>query len=176
MDKKMLRKDVRSRIAAMSCSQKELASACMRLHVKECIDSCNAGVVALFAPLSDEPQMWPLVEELSKSKTVVLPRVEGDVMNFYCYTTDGLSKGFFGIMEPVEGEAVEPSVIDMIVVPGVAFTADGWRMGRGKGYYDKYMSRDGFRAVKVGICYSCQLVDELPVEAHDVGMDKVIYK
>ena len=130
----------------------------------------------MFSPLPGEPQVWPLVDELSKRKTVVLPRVEGDVMNFYRYVPGVLSKGSYGIMEPMLGEAVKPSAIDLIVVPGVAFAADGCRMGRGKGYYDKYMSSDGFRAIKIGVCYPCQLVDGLPVEVHDIRMDKVVYK
>ena len=176
MDKKMLRRAVKAKVLAMSAADKELSSALMRAALWRCIDACDAGVVAMFSPLPDEPQIWPLVDELSKTKTVVLPRVEGDVMSFYHYEPGMLSKGSFGIMEPVLCEAIEPSEIDLMVVPGVAFTADGYRMGRGKGYYDKYMSSDGFRAMKLGVCYSCQLVDELPVEPHDVRMDKVIYK
>lgn len=176
MDKKLVRKAVKARVSAMSAADKERFSAVMRTALKRCIDACDVNVVAMFSPLSDEPQIWPLVDELSKTKTVVLPRVEGDVMNFYHYEPGMLSKGSFGIMEPVLCEAIEPSEIDLMVVPGVAFTADGYRMGRGKGYYDKYMSSDGFRAMKVGVCYSCQLVDGLPVEEHDVRMDKVIYK
>ena len=176
MDKKLFRKAVKARVSAMSAADKERFSAVMRTALKRCIDACDASVVAMFSPLPDEPQVWPLVDELSKRKTVVLPRVEGDVMNFYRYVPGVLSKGSYGIMEPMLGEAVKPSAIDLIVVPGVAFAADGCRMGRGKGYYDKYMSSDGFRAIKIGVCYPCQLVDGLPVEVHDIRMDKVVYK
>ena len=49
-------------------------------------------------------------------------------------------------------------------------------MGRGKGYYDKYLSQNDFSALKIGVCYKEQLVDEIPVEKHDVMMDVVIYK
>lgn len=176
MDKKELRKDVKARIAAMSSVEKEQGSSGICDSLEILFRVCDASVVALFSPLPDEPQIRPLVDELSKKKVVVLPRVEGDVMNFYRYLPGTLSKGSYGIMEPVLCEAVEPSDIDLMVVPGVAFTADGYRMGRGKGYYDKYMSSDGFRAMRVGVCYSCQLVDELPVDPHDVRMDEVICK
>ena len=64
--------------------------------------------------------------------------------------------------------------IDVMVVPGVAFTSVGDRLGRGKGYYDRYMAREGFRAQTIGVCYSCQLCDELPVEEHDRRVDRVI--
>ena len=62
----------------------------------------------------------------------------------------------------------------MMVVPGVAFTAAGERMGRGKGYYDRYLSREGFRAYSVGVCFGCQMCEELPTEPHDRRMDEVI--
>ncbi|WP_295937202.1 5-formyltetrahydrofolate cyclo-ligase [uncultured Alistipes sp.] len=68
----------------------------------------------------------------------------------------------------------DPVDIDLIVVPGVAFTVAGARMGRGRGYYDKYLSQSGLRAVKIGVCYAHQLVPELLVEPHDVFMDCVI--
>ena len=98
MDKKLFRKAVKARVSAMSAADKERFSAVMRTALKICIDACDASVVAMFSPLPDEPQVWPLVDELSKRKTVVLPRVEGDVMNFYRYVPGVLSKGSYGIM------------------------------------------------------------------------------
>ena len=56
----------------------------------------------------------------------------------------------------------------------MAFTADGLRCGRGRGYYDQYLSLAGFRAVKIGICFAHQLVDALPAEPHDIRMDRVV--
>lgn len=174
--KRMLRRAVRARLAAMSDAEKEQRSAAICRSLKAHIAVTGARVVALFSPLPDEPRIWPLVEELSKSMLVLLPRVEGDVMNFYCYSPRSMSSGAFGIMEPVGGEPVASYEIDVMVVPGVAFTAKGERMGRGKGFYDKYMSLKDFRAVKIGVCYDVQLVDVLPTEIHDVKMDSVIYK
>ena len=65
-----------------------------------------------------------------------------------------------------EGHRTTPSV--------VAFTADGRRLGRGRGYYDRYLGDPVFRGFRVGVCYAHQLVDDLPVEPHDVRMDRVI--
>lgn len=134
----------------------------------------SARVVALFSPLPDEPDISQLIVKLSERCTVLLPRIEGDSMNFYEYNPDRLSAGAFGIMEPVDGTAVSPSEIDAMVVPGLAFTVAGQRMGRGRGYYDKYLSLMGFRAYKIGVCYSEQLFDMLPCEPHDIIMDKVV--
>ena len=87
---------------------------------------------------------------------------------------DALVFGAFGILEP-QGERPCPAgEIDLVVCPGVAFTADGRRLGRGRGYYDRYLGDPAFRGFRVGVCYAHQLVDDLPVEPHDVRMDRVI--
>jgi 5-formyltetrahydrofolate cyclo-ligase len=60
-------------------------------------------------------------------------------------------------------------------VPGIAFDAAGHRLGRGRGYYDRFLhSRDGSYCVKIGVCFDFQKVDEVPVDAHDIAMDKVV--
>ena len=172
--KKELRRLVRERISAMTQEEKTACSEALCRSIKSHLAVCGARVVALFSPLPDEPQVWSLVEDLAKSMLVALPRVEGDVMRFYCMGE--MKQGAFGIMEPQGAFCIEPGEIDAIVVPGVAFTHSGKRMGRGKGFYDKYMSHPAFRALKIGVCYPPQLVDELPCEGHDVVMDCVLIK
>ena len=73
-----------------------------------------------------------------------------------------------------EAQACDPSEIDLVIVPGTAFTSAGVRCGRGRGYYDKYLAQPGVHAVKVGVCFAHQLVGELPAEPHDVAMDYLI--
>ena len=174
MDKKFLRKMVRDRLSSIPMEEKGKRSAIMSVELGERLSESSARVVALFSPLSDEPHIWDFVESLSGRVQVALPRVEGDVMRFYRYVRGNLEKGSFGIMEPDEAELVTPGDIDVMVVPGVAFTEAGARMGRGRGYYDKYMSLPGFWALKIGVCFREQLVDCLPVEAHDIVMDAVV--
>ena len=176
MDKKELRSIMRAKIAAMSPDDKMSSSVYIANEVKRHLAVAGARVVALYSPLSSEPLLWPLVEELSGKIVVVLPKVEGDVMNFYCYDPQVMVSGAFGIMEPHGGEPISPYEIDVAIVPGFAFTKDGARMGRGKGYYDKYLSQATFRGLKIGVCYAGQIVEGLPVEQHDVVMDYVIYK
>ena len=175
VDKRVLRKEVRTRLTLLSASCREEYSARICRTLKELLMRHDVKVVALFSPLADEPQIWPLVEEVSETKLVVLPRVEGENMQFYPYH-GRVAQGAYGIMEPLACGAVEPCEIDVMVVPGVVFTRNGERMGRGKGYYDKYMSHGDFSALKIGVCYSEQLVPEIPVEGHDIMMDVVIYE
>lgn len=134
-----------------------------------------ARCVGLFCSLADEPDTAAALEAWSRRKRIVVPRVEGEEMRFYDYDPATMLRGAFGIAEPGPGAALcRPGEIDLIVVPGVAFTRSGARLGRGRGYYDRYLSQPGVHAAKIGVCYAHQLVDTLSVEPHDVGMDRVV--
>lgn len=174
MDKKGLRKEVRARVAMLDNIEKETRSIALCGAFYDFFACRSDKVVALFSPLPDEVRLWTLVERLACLCKVVLPRVEGDTMQFYTYNKGGVKLGAFGIMEPQGKEPVLPEDIDVVLVPGVAFALNGARMGRGKGYYDKYMSQPGFRALKIGVCYKEQLLDSLPVEEHDVSVHRVV--
>ena len=176
MDKSLLRREVRARLAVLDADEKCLRSQYICNEVKKHLAVSGARVVALFSPLGYEPDIWPLVESLASTVSVVLPRVEGDVMNFYVYDRNSMAVGSFGINEPQNSVGVHAAEIDAVVVPGLTFSVDGARMGRGKGYYDKYLSQSDFAAMKIGVCYREQVVESIPTEPHDVKMDTVIYR
>ena len=134
----------------------------------------SAATIALFASLPDEIDTTQMIETLAENASVVLPRLDGDNMDFYPYSPQSMHSGAMGISEPDGDTPVAPSDIDVMILPGLAFTADGLRLGRGKGYYDRYMSREGFHAHTIGICHTVQLLDTLPVESHDKSIDEVI--
>jgi 5-formyltetrahydrofolate cyclo-ligase len=175
-DKRTLRKAIRDEIAKLTTEEKLALSAMIFSKLNRCSKITNASVVAIFCSLPDEPQSATFIEQLlSKNKRVVVPRIEGEEMNFYDIS-EGVEIGSFGIMEPTSTLPIEPSEIDAIVVPGVAFTREGARLGRGKGFYDKYLSRKGFRAHTIGVCYPCQVVDTIPTEEHDKMLDEVVWE
>ena len=176
LDKKTLRREVRARVAQIAAADALERSEAIGREVEGHLAVSGARVVALFSPLGDEPQLWPLVERLARRMSVVLPRVEGEVMNFYSYDSCAMAKGAYGINEPQGSLPVDVCEIDAVIVPGVTFTEDGTRMGRGKGYYDRYLSQSGCRALKIGVCYREQIVESIPTEPHDVTMDTVIYR
>ncbi len=135
----------------------------------------RAWVVGLYCALGDEPDTGAALRRwLDAGKRVVVPCVEGDEMDFYDYDPAALRPGAFGIDEPPRLTPCDPARIDLLVVPGVAFTAAGARLGRGRGYYDRYLARSGFRAAVVGVCYGHQLVADLPSEPHDRTVDCVV--
>ena len=172
MEKKEIRCSIKSRTLALKPEQALRQSEAVVERLLQILAQRKPQVVALFAPLRDEVQIGSLMQRIGCR--VVVPRVEGDEMEFYDLASGALAEGSFGIMEPQCGEPIEPRKIDVMVVPGVAFTPSGDRLGRGKGFYDRYLSREGFRAYCVGVCYPHQMVDELPVEPHDRRMDEVV--
>jgi 5-formyltetrahydrofolate cyclo-ligase len=136
----------------------------------------ESRVVMAFWPLPDEVDIRPLIDRLvDEGKTVLLPKVTGDeTMELRRYTSQAdLSEGAFHIMEPVGEPFVDYGQIDVALVPGVAFDAAGHRLGRGRGYYDRFLSE--WPAIyKIGVCFPFQRVAEVPVEAHDVVLDQII--
>ena len=173
-EKRTMRKEIRAEIAKLSAEEKQILSSQIFNKLEQLDKISDASVVALFVALPDEPQTADFIEHLlHKNKRVVVPRIEGDEMNFYDIS-EGVKIGAFGIMEPTSTTPVKPSEIEVMVVPGVVFTLDGARCGRGKGFYDKYLSLKGFRAYTIGVCYPCQVVENLPSEPHDKQLDLIV--
>ena len=128
----------------------------------------------MFAPTRTEPNLdllWDL--GLLASHLVCYPRCEGETLLFRpVLALSELVSGRFGIRQPVAGPAL--AQLDLIVVPGLAFTAEGNRLGRGAGFYDRFLTGIPATTVKVGVCFEFQRVSEVPQESHDVKMDAVV--
>ena len=134
--------------------------------------------IMAYYSLPDEVNTHALIDELvAEGKTVLLPKVTGaDTMELRRYTGRAdLQEGAYHILEPVGEPFTDLSAIDLILVPGLAFDAAGHRLGRGRGYYDRFLhSKNRPYCVKIGVCFDFQKVDEVPVDAHDIAMDKVV--
>lgn len=136
--------------------------------------------VALYNALPDEPSLDELLDKWLGTKRLALPVVvstpgSAPEMEFREYTgPECLREGRFGIREPFGTPLVPPHRIDLMFVPGVAYTADGQRLGRGGGFYDRYLSSpDAANIYKIGVCPPQGLVEWLPTEEHDVTVDKI---
>lgn len=173
-EKRILRAEMRRLNRSLGPDERAEASRRLWAQVEALASFQKAQVVALFASLADEPDTQEALQRWSAEKRLLVPRVEGEVMHFYPYDPERMGDGSFGILEPQQGEAADPKTIDLIIVPGVAFTLRGDRMGRGKGFYDKYLVQLRSEAVKVGVCYAHQVVAELPTEEHDIAMDCIV--
>ena len=171
-DKKSIRAEVRRRIKLLSEADKGAAATAIFTKVEATEAFAGAECVALFVAMWDEVPTTEALERWRKmGKRVVVPRVEGDVMRYYDYHPDKMAVGAFGIIEPVGEVEVAADAIDLMIVPARAFTTKGDRLGRGGGFYDKYMSLEDFRAVKFGVAFACQVFDSLPTDPHDIPVD-----
>ena len=86
-----------------------------------------------------------------------------------------LQEGAFGIMEPCGELFTDYEAIDVAIIPGMAFDRHGNRLGRGKGYYDRFLPLLPTRVFKIGVCFPFQLLDDIPMEEHDIKMDVVFF-
>lgn len=175
MDKTTLRKDMRQLTRDLAPELRDTLSrrALSRLAALE--PFAAARTVGLFMSLPDEVRTQEFVEALAAAKRVALPVVAGDDMHFeYWEPASGRRTGKFGIEEPRGGLLCPPEEMDIIVVPGVAFDMEMRRLGRGRGYYDRWLATAPATLLKAGVCYPHQLVGQLPHEPHDIAMDMVV--
>ena len=131
----------------------------------------SAKVIGAYHSFGSEVKTDLIIEQaLAMQKKIALPSIEGENLAFYELSSGRyLVKGRFGIMEPLPYGPVEK--LDMLVVPGIAFDKKGYRLGYGKGYYDKFMTKRNI--FTIGLAYSFQLLETLPSGGHDKKLDAI---
>ena len=174
--KKAIRRHIKSLTTAIPMAEKQRQALVVDSALRDIIGMMDYPTVALFSPLGDE---LPIdIDSMAEVCRILLPKVDATtstpLMEFYDYLPDSLQAGAYGIDEPSGGNPISCNKIDLAIIPAVAFTNNGDRLGRGKGYYDCYLSRDGFRAHTIGVCFNHQLLPSLPTEPHDRRVDKVV--
>ena len=135
----------------------------------------DARVVAAYAALPGEPDLRPL--DWIKEKNVLLPRVDGEELVFHAVTdANQLKPGAFGVLEPDPEKcpAFDPREAEIIFVPGLAFAAEGQRLGRGRGFYDRLLAALPPEILRIGVCFPEQIVSDIPQEPHDEQVDVVL--
>jgi 5-formyltetrahydrofolate cyclo-ligase len=136
--------------------------------------------VLLYHSLPDEVDTHQLIgSALQEGKRVLLPVVVGDDLELrFLPTPDALREGAFHILEPTGAPFTDYAAIDLAVIPGVAFTPDGRRLGRGRGYYDRLLAHFpqslSSSPYLIGLCWPFQLLADLPTEPHDLTVHAVI--
>ncbi|MCK4318965.1 5-formyltetrahydrofolate cyclo-ligase [Candidatus Micrarchaeota archaeon] len=132
----------------------------------------DALSIGAYYPLEKEVCTLSIIRALYKKKQFSLPHLEErGVMRFALFKGfKAIKKGRFGIPEPHPKEETEPS--DVLLVPGLAFDEKGARIGRGKGYYDRYLK--GKKVLKISLAYEFQVLKSIPLEPHDIMVDYII--
>lgn len=144
-------------------------------HVQESLlnskEFKSAKVIGAYYAFGSEVKTDLIIEQArALGKKVALPSVEGDSLAFYELSSGKyLVKGRFGIMEPLPYGPVDR--IDLLVIPGIAFDKKGYRLGYGKGYYDKFLAKK--KVASMGLAYSFQLLESLPTGKYDKKLDAI---
>ena len=175
VDKTEIRRRMRELKRAVTAEEKLRRSETVMRSVEQLPEFQHARVVLLYWSMADEVQTHAFVERWYKEKTLLLPCVDGDDLRLRQYTGPEcmVAGEQFGIGEPTGEEWKDLDAVECIIVPGVAFDRKNNRMGRGRGFYDRLLKSTP-NAVKIGVAYDFQVLDSIPVEPHDVKMDKIV--
>ncbi len=142
----------------------------------------TARTVMFYVDVRDEVRTrHALPQALTGDKRIVIPYcVDGELELFHLESMDELEVGMYKILEPrndlreVAAKRLQPTDLDLIMVPGVAFDREGGRTGHGKGYYDKLLEHARADAPLVALAFESQMFPNIPCESHDIYMDKVV--
>jgi 5-formyltetrahydrofolate cyclo-ligase len=147
---------------------KQLQSALIQKNLQTLLAG-QSGIWAAYKNLSDEPAID--FDQVSKTITWVFPKVIDTQLSFFKASTQ-FSKSKLRISEPQNGEAVLLDNIKGLVIPALAYDQQGYRLGRGQGFYDR--SLQNYTGQKIGVCFELSLNEQLPHEAHDVACDTIV--
>ena len=175
MNKTELRRLIRTQKRAMTHQQMEKASRELGEKLAACPQYAAATTIYGYMPYNQEVRTIPMLERaLAEGKQVAVPKVYGDTMKFIMVTDlTQMVDSNMGIPEPIADGPVADDPHAMVLMPGLAFTAKGDRMGYGGGYYDKFLAAEPNHPT-VALCYDFQLVDYIPTDAYDIPVDLVL--
>ena len=171
--KKELRQTVLNRMKKLSGKEKEQADSWLTQRLLSSAVYQKAQVIATYLSMPHEVSTAAFIKQAQlDGKRVLVPKTYGQGrMIFVDYDESRLQKSSFGLMEPTSEEAVEKTEIDLIHVPGVVFNSQGFRIGYGGGYYDRYLA--DFAGASISSIYSFQKSDFEP-NYHDIAVKEVL--
>ena len=172
MEKNDTRRKLKALRTKLSEAEKRSAAAEVFARLEKTAAFLLADRILMYHSLPDELSTHAFLAKWAGLKHFYLPRVNGVDLEILPYDESRLELGSFHIEEPTGNDTANPEDIELVVVPAVAYDRKGNRLGRGKGFYDRFLKSTA--AVKIGVGYEFQLFDELPTEPHDVGMDVII--
>ena len=176
MDKKELRKQIRELKRAMT--EEQIVSASQRLGELFLASEYykSAKTIYGYLPYNQEVRTVPMLEQAIKDgKRVAVPKCYGDEMRFiYMDDLTKVENGYANIPEPVADGPVAEDKTALVLMPGMAFTKNGDRMGYGGGFYDMFLAAEPDHPT-LALCYAFQMVESLPTEEYDIPVDCVLW-
>ncbi len=172
-NKRRLRQHYQQIRSGLAAEIRRQASEAICRHIETWPVFQHATVISTFLPMRSEVDLRQL-RERHPEKRWALPRIlaEGSMV-FHPYIPNRLVRHPFGMLEPASDLPVlPPDEIELAIVPGVAFTRDGWRLGYGGGFYDRFLS--GFKGISLGATYQATVLASLPHTDHDVAVEYLV--
>jgi 5-formyltetrahydrofolate cyclo-ligase len=182
--KAAIRRELRNRLAAVDRSKTGPLSAALCEGLIAKLE--KAGTVLAFAPIAGEPDLTPFLDwAWVTGVRLCFPRMNWQTRTMEAALIPGGGQGHLdlatrlkptrhGILQPPPSAPAVPNAeLGAVLVPGLGFDPQGRRIGRGAGFYDRFLADPGLRAAKVGIAFDLQVVDSIPVEPHDASVDAI---
>ena len=179
MDKAQLRQQIKSTITQTpEEARAEMSRAACR-NLLELDEYKRAAVVMCFLSLPHEVDTTPIIlHAWQHDKTVAVPKVSWQQRHMIPVEISsletGITTGSAGLKNPTTGVPMPLEEIDLVITPGIAFTKDGDRLGRGGAYYDRFFISKSLNAVKCGIAFGTQIVETIPTDEHDQLVDLIV--
>lgn len=178
-DKPTLRKQMRERLRAIDETTRSDVGAQISAHILRLASSWPSNTtIALFGGLKSEPDFLPhLIMPLNEqgARLACFQIDKDELRPRQIHGMEDLQRGQMNVWEPKPHcQPLEIAVLDIILVPGLAFTCGGLRLGRGGGYYDRLLASPHCKAHRLGIAYNVQIVESIPVEPHDQRVHQII--
>ncbi|HBE79669.1 MAG TPA: 5-formyltetrahydrofolate cyclo-ligase [Firmicutes bacterium] len=174
--KKQLRQEIKAKLASLSPQEFSAFNSAIEQRFFELPIIRDSQRIMLYYSIGREVVTAALISKLLKmGKTVALPACTSDknIRAGIIHDLNELVPGIFGLSEPpVLAPEIDPAALDLIVIPGVAFDREGFRLGHGAGYYDRFLVRTN--GYKLGLAYDLQIIDHLPAAPHDVPVHALL--
>lgn len=174
--KRTVQRNISKRAKGWSIDQRRAADRVIQGKLFALPEMKRAHSVCIYVSVPEEVDTHAIIEKLfANGKMVVVPKVSQSRTLIACriQSFHELTSGAFGILEPGQNSPrAQINDIDVCIIPGVAFGRSGNRLGRGKGYYDRFLAE--CHAPKIALAYSFQIVSRLPASDYDIPMDTII--
>lgn len=179
--KAVVRRQLKEVLAGMSEPDRHRKSIAACHLIAQSPEFDAARVVMLYLSTAQEVDTAPLALKCWQAgKTVVVPKVSWDQRRMLPIEITSLQTGLdiphanLGIREPVSGQPIPLDLIDLVIVPGLGFTPNGFRIGRGMGFYDRFLAQLEFVGLSCGLGFQEQIIEDIPVLDHDVPLGMLV--
>jgi 5-formyltetrahydrofolate cyclo-ligase len=174
-DKQAIRRQLREKLEAISEADRHIKSLAACANMMAAPEFAAARVVMLFLSMNHEVDTAALALRCWQTgKTVVVPKVSWNQRRMLPVEITSLQTSMTtsgpGVREPVSGQPIPINLIDLVIVPGLGFTNDGHRIGRGMGFYDRFLAQSDFIGLSCGMAFEEQIVERIPVLDHDMSL------